>query len=74
VGKNIGRGIVEFKKGLRGIEDDMDQAVHEDTSRIEHDEGPPPHIESNPETKVADASPLADTSEAEPHSSSKTGT
>ena len=29
VGKNIGRGIVEFKKGLRGIEDDMDQAVHD---------------------------------------------
>jgi len=27
VGKSLGRSIVEFKKGLRGIEDDMDKAV-----------------------------------------------
>jgi sec-independent protein translocase protein TatA len=24
VGKNLGRGIVEFKKGLKGIEDEID--------------------------------------------------
>lgn len=27
VGRSLGRGIVEFKKGLAGIEDDVDQAV-----------------------------------------------
>jgi sec-independent protein translocase protein TatA len=27
VGKSIGRGIVEFKKGLAGIEDDIDTAT-----------------------------------------------
>jgi sec-independent protein translocase protein TatA len=27
VGKSLGKGIVEFKKGLRGIEDDIDEAV-----------------------------------------------
>ena len=29
VGRSIGKGIVEFKKGLRGIEDEVDQASHE---------------------------------------------
>jgi sec-independent protein translocase protein TatA len=27
VGKSLGKGIVEFKKGLKGIEDDMDEGV-----------------------------------------------
>ncbi len=27
VGRSLGKGIIEFKKGLAGIEDDMDQAV-----------------------------------------------
>src|SRR4051812_5944324 len=27
VGKSLGKGIVEFKKGLRGIESDMDEGV-----------------------------------------------
>jgi sec-independent protein translocase protein TatA len=26
VGKNLGKGIVEFKKGLKGIEEDIDNA------------------------------------------------
>jgi len=29
VGKSLGKGIVEFKKGLKGIEDDVDPAVNE---------------------------------------------
>jgi len=28
VGKSIGKGIVEFKKGLQGIDDDVDQSVN----------------------------------------------
>ncbi len=27
VGKNLGKGIVEFKKGLAGVEDDVDKAA-----------------------------------------------
>lgn len=34
VGKNIGRGIVEFKKGLAGLEDDVDNA-DKDHDRIQ---------------------------------------
>ena len=26
VGRNLGKGIVEFKKGLKGVEDDVDHA------------------------------------------------
>lgn len=29
VGRSLGRGIVEFKKGLKGIEDDVDTAAAE---------------------------------------------
>ncbi|MEM9883212.1 MAG: twin-arginine translocase TatA/TatE family subunit [Planctomycetota bacterium] len=27
VGKSLGKGIVEFKKGLKGVEDDLDDSV-----------------------------------------------
>jgi len=29
VGKSLGRSIVEFKKGLRGVEEDIDRAVEQ---------------------------------------------
>jgi sec-independent protein translocase protein TatA len=28
MGRSLGKGIVEFKKGLAGIEDDIEEAVH----------------------------------------------
>ena len=28
VGKSLGKGIVEFKKGLKGIEDDVEQSIN----------------------------------------------
>ncbi len=28
VGRSLGKGIVEFKKGLRGIEDDLEESVN----------------------------------------------
>ena len=38
VGRSLGKGIVEFKKGLAGIEDDVNQASSppQDPDRIEH--------------------------------------
>ena len=38
VGKSLGKSIVEFKKGLKGIEDDMEKAVEQDQT----DMLPPP--------------------------------
>ena len=32
VGKSLGKGIVEFKKGLKGIEDDIDEGVNRSSS------------------------------------------
>lgn len=29
VGRNLGKGLLEFKKGLRGVEDDVEDAARE---------------------------------------------
>ena len=34
VGKSLGKGIVEFKKGLRGVEDDLEESVNKSTDRV----------------------------------------
>lgn len=39
VGKSLGKSIVEFKKGLRGIEDDIDKAIDQSSQA---DMLPPP--------------------------------
>ncbi len=46
VGKSLGKGIVEFKKGLKGIEDDMDgvdrdidRTASKDPAQLEADAG-----------------------------------
>ena len=39
VGKSIGRGIVEFKRGLSGIEDDIDQAAQQPPQIERHEAG-----------------------------------
>ena len=42
VGRSLGKGIVEFKKGLKGIEDEVEQVdVQTSSSRpvLTHDEG-----------------------------------
>ncbi|MBX3405065.1 MAG: twin-arginine translocase TatA/TatE family subunit [Phycisphaeraceae bacterium] len=33
VGRSLGKGIVEFKKGIRGIEDEVDQGTRQSTPR-----------------------------------------
>ena len=38
VARNMGKGIVEFKKGLKGIEEDIDKA---DTPKIGHKSSTP---------------------------------
>ena len=57
VGRNIGRGIVEFKKGLRGIEDDVDHGSHttepgqiEDSVDQAVQDSEPKQVEHDPRT------------------------
>ena len=39
VGRSLGKGIVEFKKGIHGVEDDIDTAVSsKSTTAVAHDE------------------------------------
>ena len=35
--RSMGRGIVEFKKGIQGIEDDLDNAINSDTTPAKKD-------------------------------------
>jgi len=38
VARSLGKGVVEFKKGLKGIEDDVEQAQYQAPSRQVHTE------------------------------------
>jgi sec-independent protein translocase protein TatA len=42
VARSLGKGIVEFKKGVRGIEDEVDSSVH----RREPARRPEPHTDT----------------------------
>ncbi len=33
--KSMGKGIVEFKKGVKGVEDDVEDAVEKDPEKLE---------------------------------------
>src|SRR3979409_1911448 len=35
VGRSLGKGIVEFKKGLKGVEDDVEEASNQPDKKIE---------------------------------------
>ena len=61
VGKSLGKSIVEFKKGLKGIEDDIDRASEPDQT----DMLPPPE---SPESTGSEA---GDDSSAAPAAGSK---
>lgn len=39
VGRSIGQGIIEFKKGLKGIQDDMDGAGSDEPAKRQIDQG-----------------------------------
>jgi sec-independent protein translocase protein TatA len=41
VGKSLGKGIVEFKKGLQGIEDEIEHATHKPSSPPKQIDKPP---------------------------------
>ena len=43
VGRSLGKGIVEFKKGIRGIEDEIDTATSSSTASTSHPNNPDDH-------------------------------
>ena len=50
VGRSIGKGIVEFKKGLAGIDEEMEKAVHEKSKKIDPDAGNTTTVETHAES------------------------
>jgi len=44
VGRSLGKGIVEFKKGLKGVEDDVDESV----SRAERRQAVDERVQAEP--------------------------
>ena len=66
VGRSLGRGIVEFKKGVRGVEEEIETA----TSRSHHsydeerDEPSAPRFDPPPEDDAAADDAAADEAEA----------
>lgn len=65
VARSLGKGIVEFKKGVRGIEDDVDVSVH----RREPARRPEPHTDSQqvtaPKFEPPTSAPVSATSGSE---------
>ena len=52
VGRSLGKGIIEFKKGIRGIEDEIDSS-----SRDLHKPYEPPRSSNNPQPDVTKFEP-----------------
>ncbi len=52
VGKSIGKGIVEFKKGLSGIEDDLDVAAKQPPKIEQHT---PDSVDSQTKSEEAES-------------------
>ena len=46
VARSLGKGVIEFKKGLRGIEDDVDTNIHASRSDSSSNPRPAPKDES----------------------------
>ena len=63
VGKSLGKGIVEFKKGLKGVEDEMSDVDREIDESVERQKTEPKTIEAkNPDAEtdaVAERGPEA---------------
>ncbi|MEM1212266.1 MAG: twin-arginine translocase TatA/TatE family subunit [Planctomycetota bacterium] len=67
VGKSIGKGIVEFKKGLAGVEDDIDeQKKAQDAKRLEAQKNDAQSINTDAVTETDTAPPAGPDSSSKP--------
>ena len=70
--RNLGKGFVEFKQGMQGIESDMNSALDTSTSHATYEDDLDRHSEPvapkfEPPTSEPSAEDLAETDEADPH-------
>jgi sec-independent protein translocase protein TatA len=59
VGRSLGRGIVEFKKGVKGIEEELEQASSEPEKPREPAKLETPRDESGEDLRVSRSEPTA---------------
>ncbi len=57
VGKSLGKGIVEFKRGVKGIDDEIEAESDKPGKREPRSEQTPPNV---PPASLPDAAPPAD--------------
>ena len=63
VGRSLGKGIVEFKKGVRGIEEELDSATTASTLSASHDEPEDHQQPTAPKFEPPASEPQAETVE-----------
>jgi len=64
VGRSLGKGIVEFKKGINGIEDEIDTATTNATSQVAHDSSADREEATAPKFEPPASEPKAETVES----------
>ncbi|MDH3583868.1 MAG: twin-arginine translocase TatA/TatE family subunit [Phycisphaerae bacterium] len=66
MGKGLGKGIVEFKKGLKGVKDELDEVEREVDDAVDKAEHEPPRLEAPGEhdnqsvTEKRDSEPVSE--------------
>ena len=66
VARSLGKSLVEFKKGMHGVEEELNSAVYSPPSRATHDESVDDHDEaSTPRFEPPTAEPRQETAESE---------
>ncbi len=61
VGRSLGKGIVEFKKGIRGLEDDIDYNVPATSKRVEPARGSDESVATVPKFEPPTSAPVSQT-------------
>ena len=64
VGRSLGKGIVEFKKGIHGIEEEIESATHASTKDTYGNEADDPDEATAPKFDPPSGEPRTETTEA----------
>ena len=68
VGRSLGKGIVEFKKGIHGIEEETEAAVHSSSSHASTDDADDREEATAPKFEPPTHEPTSDPAEAKSES------
>lgn len=71
VGRSLGKGIVEFKKGIKGIEDDLEDVSSTPTAKSE--KASPPLTAAGEDERVSFQQPESQSETVTPPPAQKTG-